>query len=120
MDINTVALSGNVARDAEMRCTQSGKPVISFPLAVGEMIGGGDGQASTRTSYFDVVCFFGTDRLRDALGKGARVSVSGRLRQTRWDDGGKTRYGVEVVASSLDLAAGRIGTTGGGVSRGPA
>lgn len=120
MDINTVVLSGNVARDAEMRCTQSGKPVISFPIAVGERVGGGDGPASTRTSYFDVVCFFGTDRLREALGKGSRVSVSGRLRQTRWETGGQTRYGVEVVASSLDLAASRLGTTGGGGPRGTA
>ena len=116
MDINTVTLSGNVARDAEMRYTKSGGTVISFPIAVGETVGGGDGQTSTRTSYFDVACFFGTDRLRVALGKGSHVTVSGRLRQTRWESGGRKMYGVEVIASALDISSRRAAAAAGGAT----
>lgn len=105
MDINTVTLSGNVARDAEMRYTKSGGTVISFPIAVGETVGGGDGQTSTRTSYFDVACFFGTDHLRAALGKGSHVTVSGRLRQDRWQDKqtGENRSRLGIVADEVDV-----------------
>ena len=118
MGINAVTLSGNVARDAVLRRTSSGGTVISFPLAVGERMPGADGSTATRTSYFDVACFFGTERLCSALAKGSHVSLSGHLRQTRWEQDGQTRYGVEVICQALDIASGRWQMNGSGAQEG--
>ncbi|MGN0076236.1 MAG: single-stranded DNA-binding protein [Parafannyhessea sp.] len=111
--INAVALSGNLARDAEER--QAGEAVaLSFPLAVSERRKDPQtGEWGDRASYVDVTYFVRSDRalawLREALAKGAHVTVQGRLRQDRWTDRqtGERRYRLGVVADVLDCPGAR-------------
>ena len=79
--MNKVLLTGNLARDPEVRYTQSGKAVASFSLA--EFCG-------------------------NYLTKGSRILVEGRLQARSYDaqDGSK-RYVTEVVANDIEFAGSR-------------
>ena len=104
--MNTVSLIGNLATDVELREVgpdKNGAPkkVASFLLAVGR--GGADGGA-------DFVSVSAWDRqgelCAEYLEKGRRVGVEGRLKSRSWDEDGKRRTAVEVVARRVDFLGG--------------
>ncbi len=102
--MNSVHLIGNLATDVELRDVppqqdgQSDKKVASFLLAVDR--GGRDGGA-------DFVWVSAWDRqaelCSDYLAKGNRVAVDGRLKSRTWEQDGKRRDAVEVVARRVEF-----------------
>ena len=96
--MNTVSLIGNLATDVELKDLGEEKKVASFLLAVDRpsQDGGADfiriaawnRQAETCAEY---------------LAKGARVGVDGRLRSRSWEEDGKRRSAVEVVANRVQF-----------------
>ena len=97
MSINTCALSGNLAANAELRATKSGTPVLSATVAVNERARQEDGSYADRPNYIDLVL------LAQYLAKGTYVSVQGHLRQSSYEDRqGVRRSKVEVVVEELD------------------
>lgn len=106
MSINTVTVSGRLTRDAELRQSQGGTPVLSFSLAVNERQRNRQtGEWEDRANFVDCVLF---GRLGEAIAprmtKGAKACVSGRLRYSSWEGrDGQRRSKLEVAASEVEL-----------------
>ncbi len=90
--VNVVTLIGNLATEVELREVGEAKQRATFLLAVDRPRGDAadfvgvvawDKQAETCAQY---------------LAKGRRVAVDGRLRSRSWEEDGKRRSVVEVVA----------------------
>ena len=109
--MNNVSLIGNLATDVELREVGEEKKVANFLLAVDR--GGRDAGA-------DFVGISVWDRQAEVcaeyLSKGQRVGVAGYLRSRSWEEEGKRRTRVEVVAQRVDFLSGprRDGEAGEG------
>lgn len=96
--MNIVTLIGNLATEVDVREPADGKKVASFLLAV---------QRQTKDDEADFVWVSAWDRQGEVcaeyLSKGRKVAVAGRLRSHSWEEDGKTRHKVEVVASRVQF-----------------
>lgn len=112
--INTVALSGNLVRDFELKGS-SGK-FGTFSIAVNERAKNREtGEWEDVAHYFDCVLLGArASSLAQYLTKGTTVAVTGKLEQNRWTaQDGTTRSAVRVVVSDLVFMRGK----GGGQAR---
>jgi single-strand DNA-binding protein len=95
--MNSVSLVGNLATDVEVREVGE-KRVASFLLAVGRV--GRDGGA-------DFVWISAWDRQAELcaeyLGKGRQIAVEGRLKSRTWEQEGRRRDAIEIVARRIDF-----------------
>ena len=91
--MNTVRLIGNLATEVELRDVGEEKKVASFLLAVNR--GGRDAGADfVRVSAWERQA----ELCAEYLTKGQRVGIDGRLRSRSWEEEGKRRTALEVVA----------------------
>jgi len=105
-DVNVVVLVGRLTRDAELRYTNSGLAVCRFSLAVNRRKRSGDSW-EIEPNFFDVVLWGKQgEAVQRYLEKGKQVSVSGELRQNRWEQNGQNRSRVEIIATTLQLLGG--------------
>jgi single-strand DNA-binding protein len=96
--MKTIVIAGRLGRDAELRRTQGGDPVLSFPVAVDD----GYGERKS-TMWFDCsVWGKRAEALSSHLVKGMAVAVSGDLGKREHD--GKTYLTVRV--SELTMQGG--------------
>jgi single-strand DNA-binding protein len=104
LGVNKVILIGNATCDAELRHTQTGKPVSSIRLATNRSVKGEE-----ETQFHSVVCW---DRLAETTAeyvkKGAPLYVEGRLQYRSFqDDEGKECGVCEIVTDHVPLLARR-------------
>jgi single-strand DNA-binding protein len=96
--MNVVTLIGNLASDVEVRELAGDKRVANFLLAV---------DRRAKDAGADFVRIAAWDRQAELCGrflaKGRRVAVDGYLRSRTWDDAGKQRRELEVVARSVEF-----------------
>ena len=90
---------GNLGKDIELRQTQTGKSVASFPLA----IQGAKTDNGYITEWLDITVW---DKLADNcakyIHKGSKVYVEGRIQTRKWQDKqGQDRYTTECVAHEV-------------------
>jgi single-strand DNA-binding protein len=97
--MNTVSVIGNLATDVEVReVGDEGKKVAAFLLAVGR------GGREAGADVFGVSVWDRQGELcAEYLRKGHRVGVEGYLRSRSWEDEGKRRRVVEIVARRVDF-----------------
>lgn len=100
MSINSVNISGNLCKDAELKQTQNGLAVLSFSVAVNENRKNAQGNWEQYPNYIDCT-MFGTraQKLAQYLTKGVKVAISGRIHQSRWqtqDGQNRSKLGVNV------------------------
>jgi len=96
--VNTVALIGNLASEVELKDVGDDKKVANFLLAVdrpGQDAGADFLRVSTWNRQAETCAEF--------LAKGSRVAVDGRLRSRSWEEDGKRRSAVEVVANRVQF-----------------
>lgn len=104
--MNKVILMGRLARDPDVRTTQSGKSVAQMTLAV-DRRRGADGQQEA-----DFLALVAWEKLADIAGqylrKGSKILVEGRLQSRSYEaqDGSK-RYVTEVVLSNIEFCESR-------------
>lgn len=99
--MNTVNLIGNLATDVDLREVGDGKKVASFLLAVGR--GGRDAGADfVGVSVWDRQA----ELCSEYLSKGRRIGLDGYLRSRSWEEEGKRRRVIEVVARRVDFLGG--------------
>jgi single-strand DNA-binding protein len=100
--VNVVSLVGNLASDVDLKELSDDKKVANFLLAVDRP--GKDGGA-------DFVRIAAWDRQAELcaqyLAKGRQVALNGRIRSHSWDENGKRRSAVEVVAHHVKFLATR-------------
>lgn len=105
MSINTVAISGNLTRDIEMRTTQGGMAIGRFGIAVNERRKNQSGEWEDYANFVDCVMFGKrAESLAQYLTKGTKAAVKGRLHYSSWQsDDGSRRSKLEVVVDDIDL-----------------
>ena len=101
--LNRIIIMGRLARDPELRRTQSGVPVASFRLAVDrDFKDKSTGERST--DWIDVKLPGGPPQSLSAafFTKGRMAVVEGRLQMRDWTDkDGNKRVAAEVVADNV-------------------
>lgn len=103
--MNKVILIGRLAKDPDVKYTQSGKAVCSFTLAVDRRGKKTDTSGQPTADFIPCVAW---DKLAEVMGnnlsKGRRIGVEGRMQVRSYDgqDGSK-RYVTEVVVNELEF-----------------
>jgi single-strand DNA-binding protein len=107
---NIVALTGRLTTEPDLRNVQAGgedRSVCSLRVAVDR------GQRGQGADFLDVTVWGKQgEACGEYLVKGQQIAVTGSLRSREWkaEDGSK-RYGVDILASSIDFGAKPNGTT---------
>ncbi len=100
--MNSVHLIGNLATEVEVRDVADEKKVASFLLAV---------DRGSREAGADFVWITAWDRQAELcaeyLGKGSRVAIDGRLKSRTWEQDGKRRDAIEIVARRVEFLSPR-------------
>jgi len=100
--VNVVSLVGNLASDVDLKELSDEKKVANFLLAVDRP--GKDGGADfVRVTTWDRQA----ELCAQYLAKGRQVALDGRIRSRSWDENGKRRSAVEVVAHHVQFLATR-------------
>ena len=104
--MNSVQLLGNLARDPEVRYTNSGKAVATFTVAASNTYLDSEGQTKEQTAFVNCVAW---GKLGEAAGnyrKGNRLFVEGRIQTRSYEtQDGQKRYVTEVIASFVGVSA---------------
>ena len=121
INTNSVIITGNVTRDAELRYTSTQKPVLGFTVACNRQ--GQDGQSAA--DFFPVVLWGkSAEALEKYLTKGKSVLVKGRLQTRSYESKtGEKRNVTEIVADSfggVELLGGGERAQGGYTQQPPA
>ncbi len=102
--MNKVVLVGRLARDPELRTTQSGTPVVSFTVACDRRFArqGEERQAD----FISCVAWSKTaEFVSRYFTKGMRIALDGRIQTRSYDDqNGNKRYVTEVIAEDVEFA----------------
>lgn len=99
--LNSVTLGGNLARDAELRATQT-SAVLSFTVCVNSSQKEGDGYVDV-PNFVDCVIYGARgESLARYLQKGTYVALTGRIAQRKWETkDGQRRSKLEVIVSEI-------------------
>ncbi len=105
--LNCIVIQGRLKADAELRHTQSGKPVATVTLAVSRNRKNQNGDYPT--DWIDVVFWGNTaEHVSRWFHKGNQAIVRGRLESKDWEDkNGNKRRSWEVQAESIDFCGSR-------------
>ncbi len=98
--MNSVQLLGNLARDPEVRYTQSGRAVATFTVAASNTyVDSATNETKEQTAFVNCVAW---GKLGEAVGnyrKGNRLFVEGRIQTRSYEtQDGQKKYVTEVVA----------------------
>lgn len=103
-NINQVVVEGRLTRDAELRYSNSGLPILKFSVACNDRKKVGDSWQD-EANFFDCVIL---GKLAEAISprmtKGAAALCSGKMKQDRWqDDSGKNKSRVEILVEEISV-----------------
>ena len=95
---NFITVTGNLTRDPELKFMESGNAMARMSVAVTRKV-----KETEQTSFFDVIAWGKlAENVSTSVGKGSRVTVSGRLEQRAWEDkDGNKRSTVEIIADEI-------------------
>ena len=105
--MNTVQILGNLARDPEVRYTQSGRAVATFTVAASNTyVDSATNETKEQTAFINCVAW---GKLGEAVGnyrKGNRLFVEGRIQTRSYEDSnGQKKYVTEVIAGFVGVSA---------------
>jgi len=104
--MNSVQLLGNLARDPEVRYTQSGKAVATFTVSASNTYIDSNNETKEQTAFVNCVAW---GKLGEATGnyrKGNRLFVEGRIQTRSYEtQDGQKRYVTEIIASFVGVSA---------------
>lgn len=93
--VNKVFLIGRLTNDVELKVTPQGKNVASFSVAVDKQTGEG-------ADFFEVTAWEKLAELLDQyVHKGSKIHIEGSLQQQTWEQDGKKRSKVSIVARDV-------------------
>ena len=107
-DINSVVFVGRITKDVgsderSFSYIGNGTAKAVVNIAVNRGVKKGD-KWEDETSFFDVVIWGKTaENLKPRLTKGTQITVSGYLKQDRWEKDGQKQSRVQVVADMVEV-----------------
>ena len=107
-DINNVVLVGRITKDVgsderSFSYVGNGTAKAVVNIAVNRGVKKGD-KWEDETSFFDVVIWGKTaENLKPRLTKGTQITVSGYLKQDRWEKDGQKQSRIQVVADMVQI-----------------
>lgn len=105
--MNKVILFGRLAREPEVRYTQSAESlaVCSFTVAVDKPYSRNRQEGEPTADFINCVCFGKRgENIGEYFRKGNRIAVSGRIQTRNYtDQQGNKRYVTEVVVDEFDF-----------------
>ena len=102
MSINSVSISGNLVREPEYRLAGQ-MPLLQGSVAVNERKKVGDNWEDY-ANFIDFTIFGKrAESLKPYLEKGTKVTLQGKLRQSRWEKDGVKRSRIEVIVDELEF-----------------
>jgi len=100
--LNRIMLIGNLGRDAETRFTTNNVSVTNFSLATTHSYKGKNGEWVNETTWHNITAFNLSDYFKEALKKGKKIYVDGRLTKRDYTDKeGIKRYSTDVYADKI-------------------
>ena len=114
--MNKVILMGRLARDPDVRSTQSGKSVARMTIAVDRRVGRNAQPGQPTADFLNLVAW---ERMaefcQNYLRKGTKILVEGRLQSRSYEaqDGSK-RYVTEVSVTDIEFAESKSHDSSGG------
>ena len=105
-DLSIAVLVGRLTRDAELKYTNAGQPVLHFAVATSARKKKGD-EWVDEPSFWDVDLWGKQgEGLNPYMTKGRQVAVEGSMRQDRWEQDGVQRMKVLINANTVQLIGG--------------
>jgi single-strand DNA-binding protein len=106
VSLNKVTLIGNVGKDPEVRLTQEGKEIVTFPLATTEnWKDKNSGERREKTEWHRVVVFIPAlvNIIKSHVNKSSRIYIEGSLQTREWNDQtGIKKYTTEIVLQTYN------------------
>ena len=104
--MNKVILTGNLAKDVDVRYTQSGKAVVKVGLAVTRNFKNAEGERDA--DFFNLVAWDKKAEIfKKYLHKGSKILVEGRLKNNNYEDSkGVKHYDVDIIVDSVEFMGG--------------
>lgn len=115
--MNSVALTGRLVADPELKTTQSGIEVTSFRIAVNQnYVKQGE---ERKADFFNIVAWRQTAAfICRYFHKGDGINIVGKLQSRSYvADDGSNRYVVEVIADSVEFPLAKSKTENQGFSQ---
>ena len=107
-DINSVVLVGRITKDVgsderSFSYVGNGTAKAVVNIAVNRGVKKGD-KWEDETSFFDVVIWGKlAENLKPRLTKGTQITVSGYLKQDRWEKDGQKQSRVQIIADMVEV-----------------
>jgi single-strand DNA-binding protein len=108
--MNKVILMGRLARDPELRTTQSGRQMARMTIAVDRRISRANAQPGQQTADFiGLVAWERTAEFAEKyLNKGSQILVEGRIQTGSYEaQDGTKRYTTDVIVERIEFAGSR-------------
>ncbi|GBD89579.1 single-stranded DNA-binding protein [bacterium BMS3Abin04] len=97
--LNKVMLIGNLGQDAEHRFTTNNTEITSFSVATTYGYKNRDGEWVNETTWHNVIAFSLSDFFKNALKKGRKVYIEGRISKRNYENkDGQKVYVTEIIA----------------------
>ncbi len=118
--MNKAILMGRLARDPEIRTTQSGISVCNFTVACDRRSRAADGTYQNQADFIPCVAWRQqAEFINRYFSKGDRILVSGSIQPRSWEDqAGQKRYTTEVIVDEVEFCESRRGERSGGQDEG--
>lgn len=103
--VNKVILVGNLGSDPETVNIASGA-LTKFTLATGSSYKNKSGEVVNETEWHRIV-IFGTlaEIAAKYLKKGSPVYIEGKIKTSKYDKDGETRYSTDIIAHEMNMLA---------------
>ena len=106
ISLNKVMLIGNAGKHPEVRLTQEGKEIITFPLATTEnWKDKNSGDRREKTEWHRVVVFIPAlvKKIKSHVIRGTKIYIEGSLQTREWNDQtGIKKYTTEIVLQTYN------------------
>ncbi len=103
LEINSIVIGGNLARDVELKDTSTGRKVCTMVVANNRTYMS-NGNKMKETAFVDVeVWGVIAENCAKYLKKGSPVVVVGRLKQDKWEQDGQKRSRLKIVATNVQF-----------------
>ncbi len=107
--MNKAILMGRLARDPEIRTTQSGISVCNFTVACDRRTRAADGSYQNQADFIPCVAWRQqAEFVNRYFSKGDRILVVGSIQPRSWEDqAGQRRYTTEVIIDEVEFCESR-------------